>query len=268
MRLGYYIRVKDNVKLFVKDVGYGHPVLMIHGWPLNSKMFEYQMNILPAYGVRIIAPDLRGFGKSDKPFEGYNYDQMADDIKVIVDTLCLDQFALLGFSMGGAIAIRYMSRYMGYKVNNLILAGAAAPSFTARPGYPYGMSVENVNSLITNIYQDRPKALSEFGKNFFGSPISEDFKSWFNNLGLESSGHGTIHAAMSLRDEDLRQDLNRIFVETTILHGKKDQICPFDFAFEMKKHIPYSNLIPFENSGHGLFYDEWQKFNQEILKRL
>lgn len=71
---------------------------------------------------------------------------------------------------------------------------------------------------------------------------------------------------MSLRDADLRQDLNRIFVETVILHGKKDHICPFDFALEMNKHILHSKLIPFENSGHGLFYEEWQKFNQEILK--
>lgn len=268
MGLGYYIRVKNNVKLFVEDVGHGYPIVMIHGWPLNSKMFEYQMNILPGYGVRIIAPNLRGFGKSDRPFEGYNYDQMADDIKVIVETLCLEQFTLLGFSMGGAIAIRYMSRYMGYKVKKLILTGAAAPSFTARPGYPFGMSVENVNSLIAKLYEDRPKALAEFGENFFSSPISGEFKSWFNNLGLESSGHGTIHAAMSLRDEDLRSDLTRIVVETAIFHGKNDHICPFDFALEMNKHIPYSKLIPFENSGHGLFYEEWKKFNQEILKFL
>lgn len=56
MALGYYISVKDNVKLFVEDVGHGHPILMIHGWPLNSKMFEYQMNILPAYSP---VPSLR-----------------------------------------------------------------------------------------------------------------------------------------------------------------------------------------------------------------
>jgi non-heme chloroperoxidase len=265
MGLGYYIRVKDNVKLFIEDVGEGHPILMIHGWPLNSNMFEYQMNILPEYGVRIIAPDLRGFGKSDRPFEGYNYNQMADDIKVIVDTLRLEQFTLLGFSMGGAIAIRYMSRYMGYKVNKLILAAAAAPSFSVRPGYPFGMPVENVNSLINKLYQDRPKALAEFGENFFSSPIHLEFKSWFNNLGLESSGHGTIHAAKALRDEDLRTDLTRIVVETAVFHGKEDHICPFEFAIDMKKHIPNSKLIPFENSGHGLFYEEWKKFNQEIL---
>lgn len=263
--MGYYIRVNQNVKLFVKDIGQGRPILMVHGWPLNSKMFEYQMNVLPRYGVRIIAPDLRGFGKSDRPFEGYSYDQMADDLKVVVDTLGLNQFTLLGFSMGGAVAIRYMCRYMGYKVNKLILAGAAAPSFARRTNFPYGTPVEDINSLITSLYNDRPKALAEFGSNFFATNISNDFKNWFTNLNLEGSGHGTIHAAISLRDEDLRSDLNQIFTETHILHGKKDQICPFELAIEMNRGIKYSNLIPFEQSGHGLFYEEGQKFNQKIL---
>jgi non-heme chloroperoxidase len=266
--MGYYIKVGNNVEIFIEDIGYGKPILMIHGWPLNSKMFEYQMNVLPAYGVRIIAPDLRGFGKSDRPFDGYSYNQMADDIKAIVDALHLDYFTLLGFSMGGAIAIRYMSRYNSYKVSKLILAGAAAPSFTMRENEPYGTPVDEVNSLIYSLYHDRPKAIEEFGEKFFAGKISDEFKTWFTNLNLEASGHGTIQAAASLRDEDLRIELSRIYVETYILHGKHDQICPFDFATQMNKHIRNSKLIPFEKSGHGLFYEEWQKFNQEIMSAI
>jgi non-heme chloroperoxidase len=101
MGLGYYIRVKDNVKLFIEDVGEGHPILMIHGWPLNSNMFEYQMNILPEYGVRIIAPDLRGFGKSDRPFEGYNYNQMAVILKLLLIHYGLNNLHYLGFQWEG-----------------------------------------------------------------------------------------------------------------------------------------------------------------------
>lgn len=268
MPVGYFINVGKNVNLFVEDIGMGKPILMIHGWPLNHKMFEYQMNILPSYGIRMITPDLRGFGKSDRPASDYSYNQMADDIKAIIDALGLEQVTLLGFSMGGAIAIRYMSRYNGYQVNKLILSGAAAPSFTQRPDYPYGMPLEAVNALISNLYLDRPKAIVEFGEKFFATKISNEFKQWFNNLNLEASGHGTIYAAASLRDEDLRLDLKRILVDTYILHGRKDQICSFEFAIEMNRQIRNSKLIPFENSGHGLFYEEWQKFNHELLKVL
>src|SRR5690242_21496621 len=75
-----FIHVTPKTKLFVRDIGKGEPVLFLHGWPVNAKMYEYQFTTLPARGIRCIAPDLRGFGKSDAPFTGYSYNQLADDI--------------------------------------------------------------------------------------------------------------------------------------------------------------------------------------------
>ncbi|MGG3570954.1 alpha/beta hydrolase [Bacillus gobiensis] len=264
--MGYYVRTDQGTKLFVEDIGKGRPVLFIHGWPLNHKMFEYQFDVLPTYGVRCIGIDLRGFGRSDRPFCGYSYDRLADDIKNVVDALRLTSFTLVGFSMGGAIAIRYTSRHGRGRIRQLILAGAAAPVFTQRPDFPYGMPVEEVNKLIKQAYEDRPKMLAEFGKSFFANPISDSFQTWFFGLNLDAAGHSTIHTAVSLRDEDLRPDLKHIHAPTYILHGKKDRICPFELALQMKASIPYSALVPFEMSGHGLFYEEREKFNRELLK--
>ena len=106
--MGHYIEVEDGVKVFVEDIGTGQPVVFIHGWPLNSKSFEMQANELALRDFRFIGIDLRGFGKSDKPWTGYDYDTQASDVKAVVDQLGLDNFVLAGFSMGGAIAIRYM----------------------------------------------------------------------------------------------------------------------------------------------------------------
>ena len=158
-----------------------------------------------------------------------------------------------------------MSRYAGDNISQLVLAGAAAPSFVKRNNFPYGLPVSAVNSIISQAYQDRPKMLADFGKLFFASKISSEFNEWFLSLGFEASGQGTIKAAESLRDEDLRNDLAAIRIPTTILHGKKDQVCPFELAQVIHHNIPNSKLIPFENSGHGLFYDEIDKFNQELL---
>jgi non-heme chloroperoxidase len=99
--------------------------------------------------------------------------------------------------MGGAIVIHYMSRHRGYKVKNLI-AWAAAPSFTQKDNFPYGMPLKEVDSLIRTLYQDRPKTLTEFGRNFIASTLSDSFKQWFNDLGFDASGHGTIKTALSL----------------------------------------------------------------------
>jgi len=119
-------------------------VFFIHGWPIDHNMFEYQFNILPQNGYRCISMDLRGFGKSDAPWTGYTYDRMADDVYEVIKTLNVPRLTLVGFSMGGAIAIRYMARHRGYKVSKLALWSAAAPSFTRRPDYPYGMTADQI----------------------------------------------------------------------------------------------------------------------------
>ncbi|MFC0270443.1 alpha/beta fold hydrolase [Metabacillus herbersteinensis] len=266
--MGFYIRVEQTVNLYVEDLGPkdGQPILFIHGWPVNHKMFEYQYNQLPKKGYRCIGVDLRGFGKSDQPWEGYTYNRFADDIRAVVDALQLKNFILVGFSMGGAIAIRYMARHLGHQVSKLALFGAAAPVFTKRPDFPYGMAKEDVNKLIKETYRDRPKMLSDFGDIFFARCVTESFKNWFHGLGLEASGHGTAMSAIALRDEDLRGDLSKINVPTAIFHGVQDKVCPFELAEAMHAGIKGSELIPFHYSGHGLFYCELEKFNSELVQ--
>jgi non-heme chloroperoxidase len=258
-----YVEVETGVKIFVEDLNPSgeHTVLFIHGWPANHKMFEYQFNQLPKYGIRCMAMDIRGFGKSAKPWEGYSYDDLADDVSCVIETLELDNITLVGFSVGGAIAVRYMSRYEGCGVAKLALVAAAVPVFTQRPDYPYSLPVEEVNKLICQTYTDRPKMISEFGKKFFASNVSPQFLNWFSGLGLEASGHATARLAKSLRDEDLRRDIPQIAVPTTIFHGVHDQVVAFANAEITHQNIRRSRLIPFECSGHGLVYDEADKFN-------
>lgn len=268
--MGYYIRVEEGVNLYVEDLdpGDGKPVVFVHGWPVNHKMFEYQFNQLPKMGYRCIGIDLRGFGKSDRPWMGYSYDSMADDIRAVIEQLGLANFTLAGFSVGGAIAIRYMARHGGRGVSKLALFAAAAPLFTRRPDFPYGMTKEAVDELIEATYNDRPKMLDSFGDMFFARYVSASFKDWFRSLGLEASGHATAMVAISLRDEDLRQDLATIDVPTAIFHGVQDKVCPFELAEIMHAGISGSQLVPFADSGHGLFYCEREKFNHELVRFL
>ncbi|GMB02255.1 alpha/beta hydrolase [Pelosinus sp. IPA-1] len=264
-----YIPVDKGVQIFFDDINpSGRPVLFIHGWPVNRKMFEYQFNQLPKYGFRCISMDLRGFGQSSKPWEGYSYNTLADDVHCVIDALGLDNAALVGFSMGGAIATRYMARYEGYGISKLALISAAVPKFTQGPNYPYGLPVSEVNNLIHQTYIDRPKMISDFGTKFFASSVSGEFRSWFNGLGLEASGHAVARTAISLRDEDLRRDAQQICVPTAIFAGVQDQIVPFPNAEQMHRYVADSVLIPFKYSGHGLFYDELEKFNHCLTQFL
>ena len=219
----YYVLSDNNVKIAVYDPNpAGNPsLLMLHGWPLCSKMYEYQIKFLTARGFRCVTMDFRGFGQSDAPGEGYGYTQMARDVCAVVQSLNVPSVVLAGFSMGGAIAIRCMSLFSGYKVSKLALLSTAAPSYTIRPGYPFGTNTEATNELIDNLRLNRPKAIRAFGENFFAKDHGEDFDGWFYRLNLEASPQGTTHGAMALRDEDLRADMANIHVPTGILHGKK-----------------------------------------------
>ncbi len=265
--MSHYIEVEPKLNLYVEDVGEGQPIVFIHGWPVNHKMFEYQFSQLPKHGFRCIGIDLRGYGKSDKPWCDYTYDQYADDIKKVLDALDLQDVTLCGFSMGGAIAIHYMARHAGARVKKLVLMGAAAPVFTKRDDYPHGLDKSVVDGLIEQCDKDRAKMLTDFGNIFFykTDALSPKLQDWFHSLGMEASSHATVMSAIQLRDVDLRSELKDINVPTIIFHGLNDKICPFVFAEQMQKEIKDSNIIFFEKSGHGLFWDEKEKFNAELM---
>jgi non-heme chloroperoxidase len=263
-----FIEVEPGVRVFVQDInpGGGKTVVFIHGWPLNYTTFEYQYDVFPQYGVRCVGIDLRGYGNSDKPWTGYDYDRMSDDIREVVEALNLEDFVLAGHSMGGAICIRYMARHAGYHVSKLALLAAAAPSFIQRPGYLWGMTKQQINMFIMNTYRNRPQVLTDFGNLFFARAVTPSFMNWFQGTGLVAAGYATIKGLEALRDEDLGPDLDKIQVPTGIFQGLLDKICPYQFAVELNKGIRNSGLYRFDFSGHAVYYDELDHFNQAFLQ--
>lgn len=264
----YYLKMDDGIKIAVEDLNStsSKVVVLVHGWPLSKEMYEYQKDFLVAMGYRVVSYDMRGFGNSDVSGCNYSYDRLASDLYCVIDYLKSDHITLVGFSMGGAICVHYMAMFQPETVSRLVLAGAAAPSFTRTDRNPYGMKIEEVNNLIFEASQDRPHMVSNFSRKVFALSHSKEFLKWFESLSLKASGVGTIYTCVSLRDEDVFEDLKKIKVKTAIFHGKMDQICPYGFATIMEKEIKDATLYPFEYSGHGLFYDEMNRFHQLLLE--
>lgn len=238
---------------------------------------------------------MRGFGKSSKPWGEYTYDVFADDLKSVLSSLDLSNVTLVGFSIGGAIAIHYMARHNGDRIANLVLCGAAAPSFTTRPGFPFGMEPGAVDSLIKLCHSDRAKLNDDFGNIFFkdSNAVTPQLMDWFRSLGMEASPHATAACLATLRDSDLREDIPSVKVPTILFHGVHDRICPLKLSEIMTvptevlpagevamaagaeaisavakpaaSGIRGAKLIRFENSGHAMFYEEKEKFNAELI---
>lgn len=257
--MGYHIGVEPGVHVYVEDVNPGgvKTIVFLHGWPLSHKQFEYQFQALPAMGFRCIGVDWRGFGAADKPFAGYTFDRLSDDLRVVFDTLGLRDATLAGHSTGGAIAIRYMTRHGGHGVSKLALISAAAPR---------GFTPETANRLLAEISNDRPAMMRGVAEGFFFRHTSEPFAEWFIRLGLDAAAWSTAAVVRMLRDETVGADLPRIRVPTLIVHGVHDAVIPFAQAEEMRAAIPLARLATFPYSGHGPFWEERETFNRLLAE--
>lgn len=264
----FYIEVEPGVNIFVNDLNPNgnRTIVFLHGWPGSHELFEYQFDKLPEKGYRCVGIDQRGFGKSDKPWNGYNYDRLSDDVRAVVEAMNLKNFTLAGHSTGGAIAIKYMSRHRSYGVSKLALFAAAAPSLIKLPDFPYGINRDTVLNIIDETYNDRPSMLNNFGQIFFFQYITQFFSQWFLNIGFQAAGWATAAVAKMWIREQLFNDLTTITVPTLIIHGTHDKIVPFELGEVQHESIKNSVFLPFHYSGHGSFYDEKDRFNQELMK--
>lgn len=259
------------IRINYTDYGTGKPVILIHGWPLSNEMWEYQTDDLVKAGYRVIAYDRRGFGKSSKPWDGYDYDTMTDDLKALIDELQLTDITLVGFSMGGGEVVRYFSRHGGKNVINAILVASITPYMLKTESNPNGVPQETFDGMMEEMTNDRIDFLDGFGKAFFGigilnHPVSAPLLDYYRMLGSLASPRATQECAKAFASTDFRSEMNTVKVRTLIIHGDADETVPIGATGqEAAKAIPNSRLIVYEGAPHGLFYTDRKRFNRDLL---
>jgi non-heme chloroperoxidase len=259
------------VNIFYQDSGQGKPVIFIHGWPLNSQMWEYQMNELAQQGIRCIAYDRRGFGKSDQPQVGYDYDTLASDLKSLIEELNLDNVTLVGFSMGGGEVARYIGRYGSEKIEKIVLVSAVTPFMLKTDDNPEGLPQSQFDEFALKIREDRPDFMAGFGKIFYGvgllsKPVSQAYLDWNQSLVMQGSARATLECLHSFSSTDFRKDLAAIQVPTLIIHGDSDKTVPIDIsAKKTAVLIPHARFKIYGGEPHGLFYTQRDLLNDDLL---
>ena len=259
------------VNIYYNDLGKGKNVVFIHGWPLSSEMWEYQITEFYQKGWRCITYDRRGFGKSDWPSGGYDYDTLAGDLKSLMEELDLQDVTLVGFSMGGGEIARYFSLYGGARVSKVVLIGAVVPYMLQTDSNPEGTPKEIFEEIAEKILEDRPSFLQEFAKTFFGvslisHPVTDAFLD--NNLTrtMNSSPIATVECAKSFGFTDFRNDVLSINVPTLIIHGEADKTVPIEASAQQSARlIPNAILKVYPGAPHGLWFTEKDKLNQDLL---
>jgi non-heme chloroperoxidase len=269
-----FIKTRDGVNLYLKEWGSGHSVVMMHGWPLSSDTFDDLSMAIANAGMRAIAYDRRGFGRSDQPWRGYDYDTFADDLADVITATNAEEATLVGFSMGGGEVARYLSRYSDNSVRDAILIASIVPFMLKTPDNPPGVEQSVFDQMSLALREDRAAFWPGFFKHFYGvgaisHPVSDQVIAWSCNLAMQASLYATLTAAHAFATTDFRSDLASIEVPTLIIHGTSDQTVPIETsAREAAKGIRESILREYEGAPHGLFASHKTTLITDVLQFL
>ncbi|GAC1446754.1 MAG: alpha/beta hydrolase [Pyrinomonadaceae bacterium] len=266
-----YIKTGDNTKLYIKDWGSGRPVILLHGWPLSADSWDDQAMAIADAGFRAIAYDRRGFGRSDQPWSGYNYDTLADDLAVVVEETGATDAAIVGFSMGGGEVARYMSRHKGKNVAQAVLVSSVVPYMLKTADNPNGTDQATFDQMTAGMKQDRAHFFASFFRDFYGvglvsHPVSDEVIEGSRNVAMQASLKATLDCAKAFATTDFRPDLASFSVPTLIIHGTDDKTVPIDASARAAvRGISHAKLIEYDGAPHGLFATHKERLTNDLL---
>jgi non-heme chloroperoxidase len=271
-----YIKTRDNHDLYVKEWGQGDPVVLIHGWPLSADSWDAQSMALANAGYRVIANDRRGFGRSEQPWDGYNYDTLANDLADVLSALdASERITLVGFSMGGGEVARYMSKYGGAGVIKTVLVSSVVPYMLKTEDNPDGTPEETFNDIAEGIKEDRAHFFEHtFFPQFYGSGVltslvSNEVIAQSAATALQAGLRPTLACAKAFSHTDFRPDLPSFNVPTLIIHGTADITVAIDASGRAAaKSISNARLVEYDGAPHGLNVTHSDQLTEDLLKFL
>ena len=267
----------NGVNLNIDDYGgNGRPVVLIHGWPLSGKSWGEQIQSLIGAGYRVITYDRRGFGDSDKPSDGYDYDTFATDLNVILEEMDLSGATLVGFSMGGGEVARYITKYGEEKLHSVVFAAAVPPYMAKIDNNPDGpLDDATADEMSSSLEADDSAFYKGFMEQFFSA--NGDGKSLVSDsqmadaIALTSKADKTaaLGAMNAFATTDFRQDLQKVTIPTLVIHGSADAIVPFDNSGKLThQQVNGSELHIVEGGPHGMNVSHADEFNQVLIEFL
>ena len=265
-------RFLTSVGVHVYDTGGdGRPVVLIHGWPLSGESWKAQIPALNAAGYRAIAYDRRGFGRSNKPGGGYDYDTLTEDLEGLMDELDLHDVTLVGFSMGGGEVARYVTKYGQDRLRSVVFAAAVPPYMLQTDDNPDGpLTKEHAAKMTADLTADREGFFDEFTKQFFSVngelKITEAQRQEAIGVCQQSDQKAALACLAAFGTEDFRADLACVTIPTLVIHGDGDAIVPF-LGSGARTHaaIPHSQLTVLTGAPHGCNVSHTDEFNRALV---
>jgi non-heme chloroperoxidase len=267
-----YIATNDKTSLFYRDWGAGNPVVFCAGWNLSSDMWRSQMLDLSDAGLRCVAYDRRGQGRSDDPGTGFDFDTLSDDLSTILTELDLENVCVVAHSMAGGEVIRYLSRHGSQRVERVVLVSSVAPVALAGIDNPDGFDpvmVETTRNLWRADFSQwiEDGADAYFAIQFPENKVSnEDVARTFRDM-QRASFRAAFDLNRAQMDADWREEMRSMALPTLLIHGDADASTPIDLSSRQSVTlIEGSRLEVYENAGHGLYVTHRGRLSSDLLK--
>ena len=263
-----------DTNLHVDDTGgNGRPVVLIHGWPLSGEAFSGQVPALVAAGYRVVTYDRRGFGRSDKPTSGYDYDTLTGDLRTLLTTLDLQDVTLVGFSMGGGEVARYFSLHGVERIRSVVFASAVPPFLMQGDDNPTGpLTKDMAETMTAGLSEDEQKFYDSFTTQFFSIngdgelKVTEEQRQQALALCLQADKKAALGCMEAFGTTDFRSDLPKVTVPALVLHGDSDGIVPFEGSGQRTHDaLPNSELHLVPGAPHGVNVSHRDEWNAAVL---
>ena len=253
-----YFQATDGTTLYYREYGDGRPIVLLASQGLSSSMWQHLMVRLADRGFRCVALDRRGHGRSDDPGKGYDFDRFADDIGELLILLDLRDVMLVGHSVGGAEAARYLTRHGTDRVSRLVLASTTLPFLAKTDDNPDGVPPSVMESVWESWHSDWPRWVGEnrppfIGAGLPGCAVSPEMIQLGMNDMLQTSLPALLQTSRAAVTTDFRAELREIGVPTLLIHGDSDASTPVEITgAKAVALIPDARLKIYQNAPHGL----------------
>ncbi|TWT11864.1 alpha/beta hydrolase [Reyranella sp. CPCC 100927] len=261
-----FIRARDGTRLFFIDWGQGKPVVFVHGWSLCTDIWEHQTTALVNEGLRCIAYDRRGHGRSDQPGRGYDFDTLTDDLAAVIEQRDLRDVTLVGHSMGSLEVAQYLAKHGTSRIARVVLVSPNTPYMLKAADNPDGIDKSAYDAFIAALHQDRAKFLAAGMSGLLGTGASPEMAQWALSLFLRTSLKAAIDLVRLFSTADFRPHMRYFTMPTLIIQGDQDMVNPLPLTGrKTAAAIAGSQLKVYAGAAHGPFLTDRDRFNRDLL---
>lgn len=249
------LKVDGEKSIYFEDLGgSGRPLILVHGWGMDNRIWDGVLIPLQAAGLRVITMDHRGCGRSDHDFADLGIAAIAADVAALVGHLDLKGVVLNGWSLGGAV-VTHAASLLGDRCAGLILTAGASPIYTQKPDLPIGGMPEDVEGNVAAMNDDRVNFLTMLATAICAKPPTDAVLAWMAGAFINSSARAssTLGELAHLDQRDMMMALSMPIL--SVICGQDAFVAP-DISRWVAENHPTARGVEFPDSGHAPFIEE------------